>query len=232
MPSFTRGQSQVKECGSASDIQSIVKNLVVNICSSEDFINTISESLSVAINQTFEKRLSSLEAENEVLKGEVSKANQRVATLSHRVNWLEKCFSNRALRVYGIPETPKEDTMQVAVDLISDKVGVKLGTQDIEECYRIGGPKDGNTRAVYVRLVRHSFKCEIYKNKSKLKGSKIYIREELTRSTQDLVKRAVNKFGTKNVWTNNGLIFARGPDKKVVKILKEADLEDESDVNV
>lgn len=220
-----RGQVQQKDVRDlGGDIQSLVKTLVTKICASEEFVDNISQSISTAIGETFEQRIASLETENEKLKEELSKEVRRVDSLSREVGYLERHLSSKALRLYGVLEQPKEQIVNVVMQLINSRLAVKVSEEDLEECFRIGKSHDGKPRAIYIRLTTSYLRRQIYKHKSGLKGSKAYLREQLTGSDQSLVKLAVSKYGGRNVWTDNGLIFAKVDDKVICRIRSREDL--------
>lgn len=52
-------------------------------------------------------------------------------------------------------------------------------------------------------------KNKIFRVKKMLKGSNIVMKEDLTNERLKLVKEASDKYGYKNVWTFNGIIFAK-----------------------
>ena len=58
-------------------------------------------------------------------------------------------------------------------------------------------------------LVPKLKKLEVYRNKKELRGQNIYITENLTNLRLSRYKKAMEKFGYKNVWSSEGRIFTR-----------------------
>ncbi|KAG5869113.1 hypothetical protein JTB14_032439 [Gonioctena quinquepunctata] len=53
------------------ELQTIVKTLVLKLCSSDDFVNHITESILSTLSEKYEFRIEKLENENALLKSEV-----------------------------------------------------------------------------------------------------------------------------------------------------------------
>ena len=125
--------------------------------------------------------------------------------------------------------TDNDDTDDLSLRVINNDVGVGLKIEDIERTHRIGPSKNFSTRrtkprAIIVRFASMRKRIEVYKNKKNLKGKKIVVTESLTTVRLDLLSKAKDKFGFKNVWTSEGRIFARSDDGNFVNITSEDDL--------
>ncbi|CAH0558593.1 unnamed protein product [Brassicogethes aeneus] len=79
-----------------------------------------------------------------------------------------------------------------------------LENTEIKECYRVGNLSNNKPRSVFVKLKNYADKVEIIKNRKKLKGTKIHIKEDLTKNKMEILTAASEKFGYKNVWSLNG----------------------------
>lgn len=66
-------------------------------------------------------------------------------------------------------------------------VNIKLQPGDVDISHRLKG-KEGGTRPIIVRFATQASKKKIYSCNSKLKGSTIVIKEDLTRSKLALLK--------------------------------------------
>ena len=102
--------------------------------------------------------------------------------------------------------------------LLPQKKGAKTGAQD-------------NGRAVVLRLVSRSYKEELLKQAKNLKGSGIYMNENLTKVNATIAWKARQlKKGKKieNTWTSNCRIFVKqiGADNQrpvLIRALEELD---------
>lgn len=73
-----------------------------------------------------------------------------------------------------------------------------------KECFRIGKTKsNGKPRQLFIKLETHVNKVEIMKNRRKLKGTKIHVNEDFTKYKLDLNNKASEKYGFRNVWSQN-----------------------------
>lgn len=76
-------------------------------------------------------------------------------------------------------------------------------------------------------------KISIYQLKKKLKGTKIIIKEDLTRENVKTYKEASEKYGYRNTWTKNGVIWVKTAEKSTIYSMELNDepLEEITDEN-
>ncbi|KAK5645688.1 hypothetical protein RI129_004152 [Pyrocoelia pectoralis] len=98
-----------------------------------------------------------------------------------------------------------ENTDRIIIDLCKDKLNIDLKPEAIDCSHRLYA-KEGNHKPILVKFTSKNSKNLVYKNKSKLKGSKIVIKEDLTKLRHQLFKETVKKFD-KPVWTTDGKIL-------------------------
>jgi len=128
------------------------------------------------------------------------------------------------LRFFGVIEEPNEHIKEKIMEICKERVKVEIKEADIDCCHRLSGNNSSNfPRPVIVRFVRRDVKQEIYRNKKKLSGTKITIREDLTAARHRIVKMAVARLGSRNVWTSNAKILIKYNDE-IIKIGNEKDL--------
>ena len=96
-------------------------------------------------------------------------------------------------------------------------MGLDISSADIDRTHRIGAPpkQSGKVRPIIVKFVRYNVPRKIYINKKLLKGTKVSITESLTAHCVAKLKEAKEKFGFKNVWSNDGRMIYKdyGDDK-------------------
>ena len=68
-----------------------------------------------------------------------------------------------------------------------------------------------------MRFANYGTRVKVYGAKKNLKGTSIVIREDLTGTRLKLIKEAVETYGSHNVWTMEGNIFAR-EDNAVIRL--------------
>lgn len=132
----------------------------------------------------------------------------KMATIEDQIEEQEQYSRLSSLRIYGLPEEAKEDTEKMVIGLCNDKLGIRILPTDIDSCYRLKH-REGSARPIIVRFCRRTIKNQVFNAKKKLKGSKIVIREDLTRRRAALIKRLVQKVGNTNIFTYNAVIFAK-----------------------
>lgn len=112
-----------------------------------------------------------------------------------------------SLRFFGIPEQNGENTVQVIINLCTKNLGVAITPLDIDYWHQLAR-KNGESR-FNVKFCRRFTKIMVYKNKSKLKDSKIVIREDLTKQRVNMISALVKITSTNSVFTNNDNVFVK-----------------------
>lgn len=209
------------------DLQSTIKTLVNKICSSEEFINQIAESIAAIVSKELKDKIHSLENENSMLKTKIIKQEEVYKTLNERHEKMEQNYRNRGIRVYGVKESKNENTTKVITDLLKQKIKLNIKETKIESCYRIGKVQRDKPRVIFVYFGRLDIKKNVFSNKKNLKGSGIVIREDLTKDKVKILKMALDKVGENGkVWTNDGRIFVKSNNSEsILKINAKEDVE-------
>ena len=84
----------------------------------------------------------------------------------------EQYSRRNCLLVHGIAETNDENTDDLVLKTMNEKLDVDVTEIGIDRSYRIGRKKDGQiTRPIIVRLTRYSPRKNVFTSKTKLKGS-------------------------------------------------------------
>lgn len=110
-----------------------------------------------------------------------------------KVDTLDKNAKKRNLVIYGIPEKEGElytDIFNIVMDLMNQRMGINLKPQELDDFFRIG--KRGNTqkvRPILLKMVSYWKKREILSQTVKLKGTKIFIANDLTTEEAEEMKQ-------------------------------------------
>ncbi|CAG9822945.1 unnamed protein product [Phaedon cochleariae] len=91
--------------------------------------------------------------------------------------------------IFGIPESINQNLQDEFVHLIQTNLGIPITTNDLNDIYRIGQAKTGQSRPVIVEFVRNFTKQIIIKNSFKLKQVKIIITNDLTPKEREEQKK-------------------------------------------
>lgn len=136
---------------------------------------------------------------------------------------LEQYSRRNSLRIFGIPHEKGENTDKLLVKLCNEKLNVPITEMDIDCSHRLPA-RENNCPPIIVKFCRRSIKNLVFRNKSKLKNSKIVVREDLTRRRMQLLNQAKSLLGSRNVWSFDGVILAK-TNNGIKKLLCEKDLQ-------
>lgn len=189
-------------------IQKIVEKVLVSPLFLDKIVAAVSDKLNFC-----QKELVSCKVNIESL-------DKRLLRMEEALDEQEQYTRRNNIRVYGVPEAKKENTSELFVDLCREKLKINITNNDLDCCHRLAG-KEGASKPIIVRFVRRDIRNKIYNEKRKLKGTKIVITEDLTRVRVQRVKNLSRYLSSKNVFTMNGIIYAKDNDK-IIK-LKSAD---------
>ncbi|KAK3884929.1 hypothetical protein Pcinc_010772 [Petrolisthes cinctipes] len=135
------------------------------------------------------KELRTLQSEsvapNDVLKSQVK-------DLEHRLNYQEDYSRRNNLRISGIVEKPGETWEETAISvskLIEEKL--QLPAVKLERAHRTGPVSPSRPRIVTARFEKFHEREAVMRNARKLKGSNIYIDEDLCQTSQEIRKSQI-----------------------------------------
>lgn len=149
------------------------------------------------------------------------------------VDSLEQYTRRNNLRLFGIPENTEENTDTVVVSVLNSRLKMTLRLVDIERTHRVGKVQKGETkrpRAIIIKFCSYRIRHKVFQAKKLLKGTGIVLKEDLTTLRATLLSKAVQRWGTANIWTHDGKFFRKDNDgKRIVVDLKDlADHDDNS----
>nr|CAI5820100.1 unnamed protein product [Callosobruchus analis] len=186
----TRNQSEFER----SLIDALRSNNVANAIS-EAIISTITKKLADKLHY-YDTKIASLEAKITLLK----------------VDSLQQQTKNNNNRLIGVKKTPNENTQVIVQEILNSRLKMNVDDTLITAAYSVGQKSNAKARHIVVMLRDNKIKNATYSKKRMLKGSGIVMKERLK-----VVKEASEKYGFKNVWTVNGVVFAK-TDKGVEKV--------------
>ncbi|PSN37253.1 hypothetical protein C0J52_17952 [Blattella germanica] len=177
--------------------------------------DTVAGALVAEMKATLDKKNTEVLME---MKTALEKKDKKIADLESKLleknDDLEQYHRRQCLRIFGVEETREEDTDKLVID-VAAKIGVDLQIRDIDRCHRVGRMLEGSSRsrAIIVKFVSYRQRNEVFKNKRKLKGLPITIREDLTRHRHKLLQECITRYGVTNVWTIDGTSVVKRGDK-------------------
>ena len=106
---------------------------------------------------------------------------QRIDKLVNLVDRQEQYLRHNCLLVHGIVETNDENTDDLVLKTINEKLDINITESEIDRSHSIGTKKDGRRpRPIIVKLMSYNTREKVFAGKRKLKGTRVSITENLT----------------------------------------------------
>ena len=215
-----------------SELKSTLKDLLLEM--KEDLLKSVYRSIEVLETKLFDKEMEnnqlansikSLEAEIESQKHENTHLRDLIernnANRLEKENEYEQYSRRNNILISGIADAGPNESARTSAEKVIDllnqkKVTVGLSMADIDIAHRLPSKKKSD-RDIIVRFVSRNKKEDVLKNRRNLKGTGIFINEDLTllnhrvlmsvkRKREDLVSE---------VWSKNGKIFYKDKSSKI-----------------
>ncbi|KAK9709224.1 hypothetical protein QE152_g26743 [Popillia japonica] len=151
--------------------------------------------------------------------------NENTKEVKNAQNALEQYTRRNSLRIFGIPENKNENTSDVISMFCKEKLNLDVPTTAIDYCHRLFA-KEGQQKPIIVKFISRYTKKLVYSKKKMLKGSKVVIKEDLTRANQNLLREASKRFGDRKAWSFEGKIYVKSGDRiKTVKSISDLEID-------
>lgn len=130
---------------------------------------------------------------------------------ANKGNEMEQYSRINNIKIINLPEETterletSEQTTEKVVNFLNEKMNTNIQTKDIDIAHRIGRKEGNKPRTAIVRFISRRHKFQSMKDrKVKLRGTGIYIVEDLTRMNQSVFTAARNNVDVESCWTRNG----------------------------
>ena len=109
--------------------------------------------------------------------------------------------------IHGLNETKTEDTDEMVLDVINNKLNIEMFQVSIDRSHRLGKRKGPGQKppAIIVKFTRYKDRHHAFRNKKCLKGSAISVMEMLTLKSMDNLKKAREQHGFVNGYYSLGV---------------------------
>lgn len=188
-----------------------VEEVLLATFKKEDFVKELSKSLAESICKKFEQKIEEISEEITEIKLEFQEFKRNVAEnearYQYKLNSLEQGIRNKNIVVFGLPEKKDEAIEKHLLDILNSKLKLNLTAGHIERGYRFGKKQRNKPRGVVITFREFKMKNKIYSMKKELKGTGLTIKEDLTSQNLKILNQAASKYGFKNVWSKNGVIY-------------------------
>lgn len=126
------------------------------------------------------------------LKINMSNVCSTIKNNEKRLNVVEKEMIKRNLIIFGVLENERNywELERNVIKILKNLNGNNFSENDIDFIYRMGR-KGAQNRPIKIGLIAYRKKIEILKNRKQLKGSQVYIEEELTKEEREENKKLI-----------------------------------------
>lgn len=146
-----------------------------------------------------------------------------VDLLSAQLDSNEQHNRNECLLLHGVPESDKETPIQSStlfVEKINHHLKADMAVGHIRRAHRLGKKRaNGKPRPIIARFWDSGLRNHLFFNKKEFKNTSFSITENLTRRRMLIKNEAEGKYGSSNVWTKEGRIYAKGENNSIIPIL-------------
>ena len=145
----------------------------------------------------------------------ISELQKNVNDMSATIESLKGCLDRQEqysrrnyLLIHCLPESKNENTDELVIDTIKEKMGEEIERNEIDWSHRLGASKNNDkSRPIIIKFVRYNTRCRVFKNKKKLKGKSISVTESLTKKCMEVLNKAREDHDFENVWSSEGNIL-------------------------
>lgn len=170
-----------------------------------------------------QKEVADLRTEVETLTSSIDDKEEVIDELRTQLEEREQYSRRNNLRIFGLKESVNENTDDLVME-VATKLNVDIDRNFIDRSHRVGKP-GGKPRAVIVKFVGYAPRSKLYRSKKSLKGTGITIHEDLTKPRLNLLKRAIECYTEKSVWTHDGVIMIKIGEARPFRVRSEKELD-------
>lgn len=167
--------------------------------------------------------------ELQILKGQLQSMKIHLQQLDNKCDEAEQYSRRNCLLIHGVPETPDEDPHAAAIAVLNGKLNAGLGIRDFDRAHRLGKPKrtaaevvSSGKRPIIIKFLRYQDRDTVWKAKRMLKDSGMLITESLTNIRHRILQEARDRFGPRQVWSQDGrIVVLRSGTKYYIRTSEE-----------
>ncbi|KAF9413643.1 hypothetical protein HW555_008221 [Spodoptera exigua] len=155
----------------------------------------------------------------ELVFGMLGLLRRQISECAQQIDEIETRSRRKALIVQGVAEAASEDCTKVTLDVLNSKLGLGLTASSLKVCHRLGQANTNHHRPILVKFASVEAKMKVWRAKTGLRGSKLALKEFLTKTRQSVFGKARQHFGMRSCWTLDGVIFIKAPDGSRHKVM-------------
>ncbi|XP_041453251.1 uncharacterized protein LOC121406304 [Lytechinus variegatus] len=196
-------------------------------------IDAVKEEVTKQVYESIKLDLHKYSEELATIRSSVNDLSRQLKEIRRQCEDQEQYSRRQCLRFHGIAEKRDENTDQLIIDVVRRNLGINLDPGHIDRSHRITPRSRSNVsqqaaqkpRPIIIKFSRYNTRHEIYKARSKLKGTDVFIHEDLTANRQAIVNKLRFHENVKKVWTLDGRITALNADGRKISITSLADID-------
>ena len=159
----------------------------------------------------------------------INNLEKRVTELSQTTDNLEQYSRRNSLRIFGKEESDYEDPSKLALDII--KKDLNLDIKGIDCAHRVGKKRQERKtpRPILVKFTSYADGDAVFRQRSKLKGTQIFINEDLTQVRSALLYTARTCKRNKKIkdcLTHDRLVIIKTNQNRIIGVKTEKELID------
>lgn len=164
-----------------------------------------------------------------ILKGQLQLIKLHLQQVDNKLDEAEQYSRRNCLLLHGVPETPDEEPHAAAIAVLNGKLNAGLSIRDFDRAHRIGKPKrtaaevvSSGKRPIIIKFLRYQDRDVVWRNKRMLKDSGMLITESLTNIRHRILQEARDRFGPRQVWSQDGrIVVLRSGTKHYIRTSEE-----------
>ena len=194
-------------------LDAAISSLDSNAPVTTDALAQLLRGLAVTLTKSLQDTIAKKDAQ-------IGELQVRVVSLEERCDDLEQYSRRNTVRIRGLAESANEETDGLVKEFAAHKLDVKIGTSDLVRSHRVGRKTEDRStpRDIIVRFTTHNTKTAVMRNARKLKGTHLFINEDMTRSRATIAWEARTLKRERKIldtWTRDGTIFVKVGDNVV-----------------
>ena len=135
------------------------------------------------------------------LQDEVSTLKERIGLLEKKSDNSEQYSHRNCLIKHGVKEHEQENTDNIVLNVITKHLDIELVIKDLDRSHRSGkSSSKSKRRLIIVKFISYNDCREIFNNKKQLKGTGVFITENVTAGRMSQLKNAKDQFHFYKVW--------------------------------
>jgi hypothetical protein len=181
----------------------------------------------IKIMDNIEKENERITKKNDELEEKLQERERRLKDHEVRLNNIEQYTRRNSVRIYGIEDTDKDESISksrsLVIKMLKDKLEIDIKPTEIDIAHRLGKYQEDGIRPIICKFVSRTLKKEVIGVRRKLKGSKVVIREDLTAKNAKLLETVSAREEVSTAWSDDGKIIALLLNGKKVRFDIETD---------